>query len=340
MTALVHKSRGARLKNVAPEAPKKPFAVPRLAVRGVGGLELFDRAHFLDTPWKLEECNAEKVLDFFTPPKQGSEEAHVDVDSTGVVQVEFITDLHEQLMLALAERGWTKPALVNWLDRRLPRGSRQDITRISATLFITHALDAITASHGMSLEGLARAKFRLVEALVKTIAKYRDQRQATAFQNALFPQSGLEFETSSEVELVFEENRYGYQQPYQGGTAFNKHFLRVVGDLKANGEEYECAVYLERLSAVKAWVRNTDRQPHSFWLQTSSDKFYPDFVAQLEDGRILAVEYKGEHLASNDNSKEKKSIGELWADRSNGRCLFLMIENKEFTRIDRMIRAK
>lgn len=340
VTALVHKSRGARLRNVAPERPKKPFVVPRLAVRGTGGLELFDRAHFLDTPWKLEEYDAERVLDFFSPPKQAHEEAHVDVDDTGKVRVEFITNLHEQLVLALAERGWTQVSLVNWIDRRLPRNSRQDITRVSATLFITNALETIKTSYGMTLDGLARAKFRLVEALIKTIAAYRDQWQAKAFQTVLFSQSGLEFETSSEVELVFEENRYGYQQPYQGGTEFNKHFFRVVGDLKSTGEEFDCAVHLERLSAVKTWVRNTERQPHSFWLQTSSDKFYPDFVAQLEDGRILAVEYKGEHLASNDDSREKRSIGELWADRSNGRCLFLMVENKEFNRIDRIIQKK
>src|SRR5258707_4264430 len=36
---------------------------------------------------------------------------------------------------------------------------------------------------------LARAKFRLVEALVKVIAKHRDTREATAFEKALFPQS-------------------------------------------------------------------------------------------------------------------------------------------------------
>ena len=32
----------------------------------------------------------------------------------------------------------------------------------------------------------------------------------------------------------------------------------------------------------------------SFWLPTSSDYFYPDFMCELVDGRLLAVEYKGE----------------------------------------------
>jgi len=72
-------------------------------------------------------------------------------------------------------------------------------------------------------------------------------------------------------------------------------------------------------------------------LQTSSDKFYPDFIALLNDGRILVVEYKGSHLVTAADAKEKQLIGDLWADRSKGQALFLMIENREFGRIDRAI---
>ncbi len=223
-----------------------------------------------------------------------------------------------------------KDALVNWLDRRLPYGSRRDITRISLTLFISKTLDAIDQQIGLGLEGLARAKFRLVEALIKVIAKHRNKREATAFDRALFPQSGLEFETSADLELVFDESRYGYRQPYKGGTTFNKHLFRVIGDLDTSGEEYDCAVYLERLGSLRAWVRNTSQQPGSFWLQTASDKFYPDFVALLNDGRVLVVEYKGAFLATADDAREKRLIGDLWANRSEGRGLFLMIENREF----------
>jgi type III restriction enzyme len=333
--ALVHKSRGARLKVVEPGAEPIRFAVPRLAVRSFNGLQLFDRAHFLDIPWKLEEDDAAPILDYFTRPTLAADEAHVDVSVAGEVSIDFVTDLHEQLALALQERGWTRNVLVNWLDRRLPFSSRRDITRVSSTLFIAKALDVIDAKFSLGVVGLARAKFRLLEALVKVVAKHRDAREATAFERALFPQSGLEFETSSDLELVFDDTRYAYNQPYKGGTDFKKHLFRVVGDLEASGEEFECAVYLERHGDVKTWVRNTSRQPHSFWLQTSSDKFYPDFLALLNDGRVLVVEYKGAPYFTNDDSKEKRLVGELWADRSAGKGLFLMIENKEFSRIDR-----
>lgn len=54
------------------------------------------------------------------------------------------------------------------------------------------------------------------------------------------------------------------------------------------------------------------------------NRFYPDFVCELADGRMLVVEYKGEAYASNDDSAEKRAVGELWAKSSQGQCLFIM----------------
>ena len=118
---------------------------------------------------------------------------------------------------------------------------------------------------------------------------------------------------------------------------FKKHLFRVIGDLEPTGEEHECAIAIDRNPNVKVWVRNTARQPNSFWLQTSSDKFYPDFVAQLNDGRILVIEYKGEPYVTNDDSKEKQLIASVWAEQTKGSCLFLMVSNKQFATIDSAI---
>jgi len=337
--ALVQRSRGARLRVPDLQAEPIRFAVPQLTVRAGHEWQLFDRAHFLDIPWKLEESEPAPILDFFIPPRNAAEEARIDVDDTQTVKVEFVTDLHDQLSLALALRGWTKNALVNWIDRRLPYSSRRDITRVSSTLFISNALDVISAKTGMSIETLARANFRLVDAVIKVIAKHRDAREAKAFERALFPQSGLEFQTSAGLELVFDESGYGYNQPYKGGTDFKKHLFRVIGDLEPTGEEHDCAIAIERNPDIKAWVRNTSKQPNSFWLQTSSDRFYPDFIALLNDGRILVIEYKGAPYLTNDDSKHKMQVGDLWADRSDGQCLFLMISDRQFGRIDQAIRG-
>ncbi|MCD4823866.1 MAG: hypothetical protein K8S55_04615 [Phycisphaerae bacterium] len=76
------------------------------------------------------------------------------------------------------------------------------------------------------------------------------------------------------------------------------------------------------------WVCNLEHNQYAFWLQTSSDKFYPDFVAKLKDGRFLVVEYKGSHLETSEDTKEKETIGQLWEARSKGMCVFRLATKK------------
>ena len=105
----------------------------------------------------------------------------------------------------------------------------------------------------------------------------------------------------------------------------------MVGELDSKGEEFECAKLIDTLPQVKHWIRNLagpGRSETSFWLPTSTDRFYPDFVAELHDGRILVIEYKGSHLVDTQDTKEKKNIGELWAEKSDGKGLFLMAEKQ------------
>lgn len=73
---------------------------------------------------------------------------------------------------------------------------------------------------------------------------------------------------------------------------------------------------------VKQWVRNLDSEPFGFWLPTSRYRFFPDFLVELVDGRIGAIEYKGNLLVNDPAEIEKRQVGELWAARSAGRCLF------------------
>jgi type III restriction enzyme len=142
---------------------------------------------------------------------------------------------------------------------------RRDITPVSSRLFIGKVLEFLMAKQGATIETLARAKFRLVDALAKVIAAHRDVREKTAFEQAvMFPQSGLEFETSADYALVFKPENYAYQTIYSGAVEFQKHFDRRIGDLARDGEEHECAVYLDRHPKVKTWVRNTSQQRDSF----------------------------------------------------------------------------
>lgn len=109
-------------------------------------------------------------------------------------------------------------------------------------------------------------------------------------------------------------------------------------DLKSGGEEFDCAAWLDTQEEIDCWVRNLAGQPDgSFWLQTSTDRFYPDFVARLRDGRILVVEYKAADFWSTDDAEEKRAVGRLWAESSGGRCLFVMPKGRDWPAIRALI---
>lgn len=71
------------------------------------------------------------------------------------------------------------------------------------------------------------------------------------------------------------------------------------------------ATRIDQHPNVKWWVRNVEKQLGAFWLQTSRDRFFPDFIAELHDGTIAIIEYKGDFLKEKKSEMEKKDIGEL-----------------------------
>jgi len=146
-----------------------------------------------------------------------------------------------------------------------------------------------------------------------------------AFQRQLFADDGR-IGTDPKCLFTFSPNHYPVKELYKGKLVFEYHYYRQIGYM--NNEEADCAWALERQHPkIKYWVRNLEKQMlYSFWLQTSSDKFYPDFVAQLDDGRILVVEYKGAFL-DNEDTREKEQIGKIWAEKSGN--LFLMLWKKD-----------
>lgn len=164
---------------------------------------------------------------------------------------------------------------------------------------------------------------------LETLAKVRDLQDAAA--TTQFCQLVLEQKWVIELDwvhpVVFEPNRYPVPagSRYSGRWEFPKHYYPVLADLKDGGEEILCAQLLDNHGNVRRWVRNLDTAPCGFAMATSRGRFFPDFVAELVDGRIAVVEYKGAHLLNDPYEIEKRQIGELWARNSQGKCLFGLI---------------
>jgi type III restriction enzyme len=239
------------------------------------------------------------------------------------VTVELVGREKRALLPGLASN-WTELQLVRWLDKQI---HQDDLAQPVLLEFIRRCIASLTRS-GFDLVALSRAKYTLAPAIAQKVNRYREQESRKGFQLLMTDKKGI-VETSFEYAFKFDPAVYPAKSYYRGGYDLKKHYYPHIGDLAATGEEFRCAQALASLPQVKHWVRNIAREERfSFWLPTSTDKFYPDLVAELTDGRILVVEYKGEHLKG-DDAKEKENIGQLWEESSKGKGLFLMAWDKD-----------
>jgi type III restriction enzyme len=297
-----------------------------LAYRQDDLLSPFEESHFLEHTWRLAQQDPALTEGEYALRQGSVQRAAIDIGDRHTVQIKFMAELHEQMRMLASDRDWTEADLISWLDRTI---SHPDITFAQSTAFITAVVQKLQSERNLALAQLVHDKYRLRQAIAAKIDTHRQAARNQAYQQLLLPESPLEVTP----ELCFTYDPYRYPcTPYRGSYQFFKHFYPEVGGFDS-GEEEACAIVIDTLPKVDAWVRNPDRGTRAFWLQTSSDKFYPDFVCKLQDGRFLVVEYKGADRWSNDDSREKRTIGEVWEKRSNGQCLFIMPKGKDFEAI-------
>ena len=320
----VKRHRIAHRNSTSPATRGEKFPVPRLFLEVQGELELVEKDLILDLGgWSLNNYAAELTPAEFSI-HETAERWEVDLRCEKVVYSHI--EQSTQLEIGLLKLDWTDLRLSRWLDKEC---RQPDLTQPVLLEFCRRIVAHLTTTRGLALNDLLRFKFQLAKAVQQKIAAYRRQAFAANYQTFLF---GAEAHVTTSVSdgFAFDNLPYPATWPYSGALQFRKHFFGCVGELKASGEEFECAKLLDAAPQVKYWVRNLAQRPDaSFWLQTSTDRFYPDFVAMLQDGRVLVVEYKGEPYVTNDDSREKINVGELWASKSNGQGLCLMAQLRD-----------
>lgn len=297
--------------------------IPQLCLELEAHLEVVEREtlallgdwSLLDHPVQLAGFSITETVNSF----------EINIDSQTKVKVRHIDA--QQLHLNETVSQVSQTDLVRWLDVELRQA---DIGQLQMQAWLMRMVTHLQADRGFTLTALVRAKFQLVQALRTEIDRLRKAAMMRGFQGRL---PGMTVPPPTDMvhhSFRFQPGQYPARQVYQGSFEFSKHFFPIIHDLRektAGGqtsEEFQCALAIDTHPKVKQWVRNIERQEKfSFWLPTSTDYFYPDFIAELTDGRVLAVEYKGEPYKTNDDSKEKQLVGSQWEQSSGGRCLFL-----------------
>lgn len=315
-------------KEQAEETPAghgERFKVPQMMIKNEQGeLELADMATVFEYfEWSLTDYAPCRLSESeFKIVRQGNKFT-IDLDNN---RLQSAVSEEEQYEMPFTDNdNQTETGLVRWLDKQLKDSYFSQATMIK---WLSDAVDYLITDRGLKPAELMIAKYVLANKLKDRIRMAYDKARGECFQKSFFaPQNRIELNFDNGFE--FFDGMYSGEICYRGSYKFTKHFLGSYNvphfDGEADGEEFQCAKALDSNPDVKYWVRNVERHPRSFWLPTSKDKFYPDFVAQLKDGRILVVEYKGEHLATNADTREKVQIGAMWENKTNGKGLFLLV---------------
>jgi type III restriction enzyme len=318
----VRRSLAARREQilVKPEPPSVPvpLRVPQLCVWVDGELELVNDEHFL-TPdsWRLLDYPAELSAAEFGIEER-SDSYLIDVLGKRLVE----RHLGSQAAFEYADVPTNVTDLE--LSRQLERSLRRNGIRPEVLLeFIRRTIRWLEDTRKFSVTTLMRVRFALEKALSHKIESYQQEALDSGYQLRLFGEAA-QVETSYKYEFVFPED-YPATTFYKGGFKFPKHLYGedFVGEFDTT-PEFEYAKALEMCPQVKRWVRNV---VGLFPLPLAKGNFYPDFVAELDDGRMLVVEYKGEHLI--EHEQQKKNIGERWESKSGGKALFLWAVKKD-----------
>lgn len=307
-----------------PAAMGQRFRVPLLATCIEGQLQLFED-QFREVPWKLSDCDCSLSEQEFSSARGTERVAAVDVDEDGKIRYSFMGDLQRQLFLLDVHGPQNEGELAVWLDQSIPH---PDITQRETFVFLSGLLRFLIEKRRFSFQELNSHRWRLRDALKEKISHYRCHVVEYAYQQMLLPGCESPLEVDPSFCFTYDSVNYPAARFYEGPIRFPKHYYLQPAYM--NSEEAQCAAFLDNRAEVDCWVRNLERSDYAFWLPTSTDRFYPDFVAELKDGRILVVEYKGELWTDTADTREKAMIGSIWEARSKGRCIFRIVSKRDF----------
>lgn len=308
------------------------FSIPVLAIKEDDLFEQFEKTHLLEYEWSLANCDYKLSETEYSGKREMGTLGEIGLDDKGDLTIEFLDKLANDVLLFDSETNWTDTELTIWLDKNIPHS---DIPKNEAIAFILKVVQYLINERGLGIEMLALDKLKLRKAFENKINYHRQQAQTKAYQTLLFGDDSA-IQVSPELCFTFAPDDYPASSFYDGRfgkCVWKRHYYDEVGNFDSK-EEFECAQFIDQLDEIECWVRNLERRENSsFWLQTSTDKFYPDFVCKLKDGMFLVIEYKGLDRWTTDDSKEKRKLGEIWEKLSNGKCLFIMPKGKDFDAI-------
>ena len=300
----------------SPAERGETFVVPRLMAQVQGEPVFADTDRLMEYhDWSLADAGHQLDVAAFSIAET-ADAFEIDLDGDRLTLSH--ADASDQLLLDVPVTGWTERGLAAQLAKQV---RADDIRPAELLAWLLDVVAFLVTDRRLPLAALMRCRFILARRLRDRIAAIRAAARTRAYQTCLFGPEAAPA-VSREDGFAFRDGMFDGVPTWRGRYAFRKHFLPAVPAFDGDeaGEEVSAAQQLDAMPEVRFWVRNVANHPAAFSLPLANGRTYPDFVAQLTDGRILVVEYKGAHLVR--DAAEKRLVGELWQARGGGVYVF------------------
>ncbi len=309
-----------------------PIRLPQLAIRDGQQLLRFDPIEVDEFAWNLDRCDPSFTAAQFSDDLYVGDHVLVDVTSQGAVRVGGVDEvIVRQQLLTFMDEPIDRSDLVRWFDRELHRGGRNaGLPAAESQAWLNRVVDALITERGIDVTVLGRRRHELADRIDERLTEH-GRNQVRQAARSLFASDGpRRLETTFDLPFDVREQDYvPFRRYTEGLFAYQKHAFTLIGHMR--DEESECAKKIDDHRNVKRWVRNLEHESAGgFCLPLSPGRFFPDFIAELYDGRAALVEYKGKKWAELKEELHKREVGKLWAARSGGKCVFVWVVDHDW----------
>jgi len=319
----------------------KPLRIPQLALRDGQRLLRFEPIELDEFNWNLEQCSPALTPAEFSDELNIGDRVSVGLNEQGAVRIGGVEQVIVRQLSFLTDGGtWTRDELIRWLDQELHRGGQQaGLAAAESQAWLDRVVEYLTTERSIQLAMAVRKRHELADVLFDRVIAHGRQQVRRAAEMLFSEVAERRLETSPEMTFEIAEQDYcAYRQYREGPFSFQKHAFDLIGDM-GNAESH-CAKKIDDHPNVKRWIRNlVHESAGGFSLPLSPGRFFPDFIAELNDGRIAIVEYKGGHIANDPKELHKETVGNLWAARSGGKCVFARVIDEDWAKLEAALSA-
>ncbi len=280
---------------------KKDFAVPMIAFEN----EELIFEDLIGEDFELSKQNTD--FDF---------KVHYDNEGRATIDIKegdkWTRGAQQILNIPYRDKHISKKDFIQWLDKKLR------FTMLGKEDKMKYLEKVIDQIKGYTIQDLSINRYVLLSKLDEKINQILIDYAKKQFDKGI--KEGKikvkEFEKFPEIITLASES------PQE----FNKNYYKSIDKLNKEEQRFVERLDLDALPNIEFWVRNRERK--DFYLQGwQRNKFYPDFIALTKKGNILALEWKGEHLTTSDETKYKDEIGKIWGKLGKDKLHFFLVHN-------------